>query len=87
MKYKEKLQTCSACSYNETDEHSLFHKTGLGEGIIRKLKLNSVEKIKEAFINASIISPCYISLNGRSTKFKVEDEYLFPKELIDLIQK
>jgi hypothetical protein len=86
MTYKKKIQTCSACSYNKTEEHLLFHKTGLSEGIIKKLKLNSVEEIEEAFKNATLVSPCYILLNGRKTKFKVENEYLFSKELIDLIK-
>ncbi len=86
MEYKKKIEVCSACSYNKTKEHLLFHKTGLPESIIKKLKLNSVEEIKEAFKNANLISPCFISLNGKRIKFKVENKYLFPKELIELIK-
>lgn len=85
MNYKNKITSCRACEYNDTLEHKLYHETGLGEGIIKKLKLTSIEEIKETFKKATLISPCYISLNGRRTKFKVKNEYLFPKELIDLL--
>lgn len=85
MIYTEKKDSCSACGYNKTLEHRLFHKTGLPESIIKKLNVTSIDQIIEAFKNSKQISPCYIDLNGRRTKFKEQNRYLFPKELIDLI--
>lgn len=85
MKYKEKKEICSGCSWNDSPEHKLFHKSGLSEGIIRELNLKSLEEIHDAFANAEQLSRCHISLNGRRTKICEEEQYLFPKELIDLI--
>lgn len=85
MKYKEKTQTCSGCSWNDSPEHKLFHESGLAEGIIRELKLKSLEEIHKAFANAEKLSRCHISLNGRRTKICEENQYILPKELIDLI--
>lgn len=85
MKYKEKIDTCSACEWNDSPEHKLFHETGLSESIIRELNLTSLEKIHHAFSNSHKLSRCFISLNGRRTKICEEQQYILPKELIDLI--
>lgn len=83
--YKEKLETCSGCEWNDTPEHKLYHDTGLSSGIIKELSLNTIEEIEQAFLTSISKSKCYILLNGRKTKIRVENEYIFPKKLIDLI--
>ena len=85
LTYKEKLETCSGCEWNDSPEHKLYHDTGLSSGIIKELNLNSIDEIKKAFSDSIPQSKCYILLNGRRTKIRVENEYIFPKKLIDLI--
>lgn len=86
MNYKVRIKSCNACKYNNSLEHELYHQTGLSECIIRELKLISIEEIEESFASSTLISPCYISLSKRKTKFKETNRYLFPKKLIDLIK-
>jgi hypothetical protein len=87
MEYTEKREECSGCQWNTSLEHKLFHESGLAEGIIRELNLKSLEQIHEAFANSEQLSRCFISLNGRFTKICVEDKYILPKELIELIEQ
>ena len=87
MTYKNKISKCSMCEHRDTLEHKLFHQTGFSETKIRKLELKSVEEIKKAFSESIRQSDCFILVQGERVQFKVEDRYLLPKELIDLIQK
>jgi len=85
LTYKEKLETCSGCDWNDSQAHKLYHDTGLSSGIIEELNLSSVDDVEKAFLNSISKYKCYILLGGRRTKIRVENEYIFPKKLIDLI--
>ena len=85
MEYKEKTTNCSGCTFDSPLEHKLFHESGLSQGVIRELNLSSLSEIHEAFKNASYLSACHINLNGRRTKVRVENKYILPKALIDMI--
>jgi hypothetical protein len=85
VEYTEKTDKCSACEWNTSLKHQLFHESGLAENIIDKLNLESLEEIHLAFANAQQLSKCFISLNGRRTKIREENKYILPRELIELI--
>ena len=86
MTYKNKTSKCAMCEHRDTLEHKLFHQTGFSECKIRKLKLKSVEEIEKAFSESTRQSECFILVRGEKVQFKVEDRYLLPKKLIDLIK-
>ncbi|MGB5867770.1 MAG: hypothetical protein WBG69_07870 [Arcobacteraceae bacterium] len=84
--YKERTQRCKDCSDNKLPlEHSLYHQTGLSSGIIHELNLTSVQDIEEAFQNAIQLSKDTISLDGRKTKIRAKNQFLYPKDIINMI--
>ena len=87
MEYTDKTESCSACEWNLSLKHKLFHESGLAESIINELNLDSLEEIHRAFANAQQLSKCFISLNGRRTKIREGNKYILPRELIELIRE
>ena len=84
--YKERTPHCRECRDNKFPlEHSLYHQTGLSTGIINELNLTSVKDVEDAFHNAKQLDKCYISLDGRKTKIREDDKFLYPKDIINLI--
>ena len=83
--YRERKEKCSGCGTYDFAEHELYHKTGVASGILQELGLETIGEVENTFKNASQISKCFISLNGRRTKIRVENEFLFPEDIIDLI--
>jgi hypothetical protein len=85
LQYRERTTSCSGCGSFDFPEHELYHKTGVASSILQELGLMTVEEVETAFRNAIQLSNCFISLNGRKTKIREEDRFLFPKDIIDLI--
>ncbi len=84
--YREKIASCSICGLTVNSlSHELFHKTGVSSSIIQELGLETEQEIKNAFKMAEQISKCFINLNGRKTKIREENRFLFPRDIIDLI--
>lgn len=84
--YKKRTLHCRECQDNKLPlEHSLYHQTGLSATIIHELNLTSVKDVEEAFHNAKQLSSCYISLDGRKTKIREDDKFLYPKDMLALI--
>ena len=83
--YKERTPSCSGCEIFDFLEHKLYHETGVSSSIIQDLQLATVEEIENAFKNSEQTSKCFISLNGRQTKIREENKYIFPKDIINLI--
>lgn len=85
LKYKEKIDKCSACEWNDTREHKLYHITGIPSSIIKRLDLYTVADINEEFTKAKQISPCFIVVKEQRVKIRENNKFLFPKKIIDLI--
>lgn len=83
--YRERTTICSGCRTFNFLEHELYHQTGVASSIIQDLELTTIEEIERAFKNSYQLSKCYISLNGRRTKIREENKYLFPEDIINLI--
>lgn len=83
--YRERANNCSGCGVFDFPEHELYHKTGVSSGILKELNLSTVTDVNNAFKNATQLSKCFISLNGRKTKIREENKFLFPRDIIDLI--
>ena len=84
--YKERTTSCSGCGNNVyPDAHRLFHETGVSVGIITELNLTTKNEVEDAFRNSKLISKYSISLNGRETKIREQNNYLFPEDMINLI--
>ena len=85
MEYTTITNKCSACKYNVSLEHKLYHQTGVSEDIIKELNLKSVIEIEQIFIQAKKSTKCYIYLGTRRTKISEGNKYFFPKKIISLI--
>ena len=84
--YKKRTTHCRECVDNKLPlEHSLYHQTGLSATIINELNLTSVKDVEDAFHNAVQLDKCYISLDGRKTKIRENDKFLYPKDMLGLI--
>lgn len=84
--YRERTSNCSGCNNNSFPEaHKLFHETGVSVNIICELNLTTKKEVENAFRSSISLTKCYISLNGRKTKIREENKYLFPEDMITLI--
>lgn len=83
--YRERTNNCSGCGVFDFPEHELYHKTGVSSSILKALNLTTVDDVNNVFKNATQLSKCFVSLNGKKTKIREENKFLFPKDIIDLI--
>jgi len=84
--YKERIAHCKECRDNKFPlEHSLYHQTGLSTAIIHELNLTSVKDVEDAFQNAKQLDKYFILLDGRKTKIREGNRFLYPKDIMALI--
>ena len=84
--YRERTTHCRECRDHKLPlEHSLYHQTGLAAGIINELNLTTVQDVEDAFHNAKQLTSCYILLDGRKTKIRENNKFLYPKDMISMI--
>lgn len=83
--YRERTNSCSGCGSFDSLEHKLYHETGVSSSKIQELGLTTAQEVENAFRNSVQISKCFISLNGKKTKIREENKYLFPEDIINLI--